>query len=271
MKFSVLMSVYKKENPLFLIEALDSVINQTLQPNEIVLVKDGPLTEKLDQVINDYKKKYSNLFNIICLETNQGLGIALQKGVLSCNYELIARMDTDDIARQDRFEKQINYLKNNPDIDILGSSITEFDNNPDQILSKRIVPTSHISILKFAQQRNPMNHQTVIYRKQCVLKAGNYKDFLWFEDYYLWGRMLSKNFKFANIDEMLVNVRAGKSMLARRKGLKYLKQEILLQKTFLDINFISVNIFIKNITFKSLLRLSNDTIRNFIYSNFLRA
>lgn len=127
------MSVYEKENPKYLDVALNSIINQTILPNEIVIVKDGKLTDDLDSIINKYSKKYSDLFKIISLKENIGLGKALSIGILSCKYDLIARMDSDDICKEDRFEKQINLYRDNRNIDLVGSYISEFETNPNII------------------------------------------------------------------------------------------------------------------------------------------
>ena len=182
LNFSVLMSIYYKENPQFFRTALDSVINQTLQPDEIVIVEDGELTDELYKVIETYKNKYPQVFKIVQLETNQGLGKALQIGVGNCSYDLIARMDSDDIALPERFEKQINFMREHPDIDVLGSSISEFEGNPENITSYRKLPTEHKDIYKFGQFRCPVNHMTIMYKKKAVLEAGNYQTFKNIED-----------------------------------------------------------------------------------------
>ena len=270
-KFSVLMSIYYKENPEWFRVALDSVINQTLQPNEIVLVEDGELTEELYQVIDEYKIKYPNLFNIVPLEKNSGLGEALGIGVLNCSNELIARMDTDDIARNDRFEKQIEFLKNHPDIDVVGSWISEFENNPDEIISYRQLPTVHEDIYKFGQFRCPVNHMTVMYKKSVVLNAGNYKTFKNIEDYYLWGRMLKQGAKFANIPECLVNVRAGNAMFSRRANLTYFwNSEFPLHTELFKMGYISFKQYLRNICSKFLLRVIPKWAMAFVYKKFLR-
>lgn len=270
-KFSVLISVYIKEKPEYLKEALDSIINQTLMPDEIVLVKDGKLTKELDIIIQTYVEKYENLIKTIPLEKNAGLGIALQKGVLNCAYDIIARMDTDDIAHPERFEKQINFLINNPDIDIAGSYISEFDGNPENIYAYRQVPITHDEIYKFAKFRCPMNHMTVMFKKQSVVQSGNYKHFPNIEDYFLWGRMLNHGYRFANIPENLVNVRAGRVMLNRRAKLKYFFNiEYKIQTAFLDMKFINKYQFFRNIILKFLLRAIPAWFRTFIYNKFLR-
>lgn len=270
-KFSVLMSVYYKENPEWLRAALNSIVNQTLMPDEIVLVEDGELTENLYQVIEEYKANHPNLFNIVKLEKNSGLGEALRVGVLNCSNELIARMDTDDIARNDRFEKQIDFFKNNPDIDVVGSWISEFENNPDEIISYRQLPTAHEKIYIFGQFRNPINHMTVLFKKTSILKVGNYQAFKNIEDYYLWGRMLKQGAKFANIPECLVNVRAGSAMLRRRANLTYFfNSELPLQTEFLKIHYISFIQYLRNVISKFLLRAIPEWAMAFVYKKFLR-
>lgn len=266
MSFSVLISVYHKENPLFMKRALESVYeNQTLKPTEVLIIKDGPLTKELDRVIKDYEDNYPGVFNIITLSKNKGLGNALKIGVEKCKYELIARMDTDDIAVPDRFEKQIRFMKANPDVVLVSSDIAEFDNNPNIISGKRVVPKKHEEICKFAKKRNPMNHMAVMYRKEAVLNSGNYKIFLGYEDYYLWVRILLKGYITANINDVLVNARIGNNMLARRQGFKFYRQEIKLQQEFRDIGFINSMEFIQNVLFRALPRLLPESILSVIY------
>ena len=271
LKFSVLMSVYFKENPEWLKIALDSVINQTLSPNEIVLVQDGKLTDELYRVVEDYTKKYGNLFKIVPLEENVGLGEALRIGVENCSNEIIARMDTDDIARSDRFEKQIKFLKEHPDIDLVGSWISEFENNPNEIVSYRQVPTDSEDIYKFGQFRSPVNHMTVMYKKSAVLNAGNYQTFKCIEDYYLWVRMLKNGVKFANISECLVNVRAGSAMFKRRANLTYFfNSEFPLHTALYKMHYISFAQYIRNIVSKFLLRVMPQRAMAIVYKKFLR-
>ncbi len=270
-KFSVLMSTYYKEVPEYLRESIESVVNQTLLPNEIVIVEDGKLTDELNVIINEYVGKYGDLFKIVPLEKNLGLGNALRIGVEACSYSIIARMDTDDIADKERFEKQIDYLKKNPNVDLIGSWISEFENNPEEIISYRQLPTSHDEIYKFAQFRNPVNHMTVMYKKEAVLQAGNYIHFKNVEDYYLWGRMLRNGAIFANIPECLVNARAGNSMLKRRANLTYfINSEFPLQCEFLKIGFINVSHFLRNSISKFFLRILPFPFMKLVYNKILR-
>lgn len=271
LKFSVLMSVYYKENPSWFRIALDSVIKQTLQPNEIVLVEDGKLTDELYKVIEEYKNQYSNLFKIIPLEKNSGLGEALRVGILNCSNGLIARMDTDDIARNDRFEKQIKFFQEHTNVDLVGSWISEFEDNPNKVISYRQLPTEHQEIYKFGQFRCPVNHMTVMYKKNAVLQAGNYQTFKNIEDYYLWGRMLKQGAIFANIPECLVNVRAGNSMLKRRANLTYFfNSEFPLHTELYRMGFINLKQYLRNISSKFLLRAIPQWAMAIIYRKFLR-
>ena len=264
MKFSVLMSVYHKENPTFLVEALDSISkHQTLAPDEYVIVKDGKLTKKLDDIIDAFSRKANT--KIVTLETNSGLGIALSKGVEVCSYETIARMDGDDISFPERFEKQMDYLKKNPDISFLSAHVDEFSTGTDSINGVRKVPIDNAAILQFAKSRNPMNHMAVVFRKKDVLSAGNYQTFHGYEDYYLWVRMIMRGCKGANLDESLIWARVGNNMLSRRQGIKFFRQEIKLQRRFYEMGFINSATLLKNILTRAFPRLFPIWALSFVY------
>jgi len=225
MEFSVLMSVYYKEKPEYLRQALESVLSQTCLPSQLILVKDGPLTPQLDAVIEEFSAG-SPLFKIIALEKNSGLGTALAKGVEASDYSLIARMDADDIALPHRFAEQIKLFQQNPDLSICGAQISEFDGDVTNILSKRVVPLTHEEILAYARRRNPFNHMTVMYKKEAVLRVGNYQHCPDFEDYYLWSRMLAQGAIAANHPDVLVYARTGTAMFRRRGGMRYCKNAL---------------------------------------------
>lgn len=269
MKFSVLMSVYYREKASFLEEALTSILTQTVMPSEIVCVKDGKLTDELNEVLDKFSAQYEGMFKFIEFENNQGLGTALRKGVEECSYDIIARMDTDDIAVPSRFEVELLTIKEK-NLDIVGSNIAEFDGNIENIISERKVPNSDDDIKKYAKKRNPFNHMTVMYKKSAVLKAGNYKDFLWFEDYALWVRMIITGAKMYNIQEDLVYARTGVNMFERRGGVKYIKREYKMQKGMLELKFISYKEFIFNVTTRSVVRIIPNKLRALIYVNLLR-
>ena len=265
MEFSVLISVYYKEKIENFISAIDSIINQTLVPNEIVLVKDGPLTQELDVAIIHYQKAHPGLFIIIELSENKGLGEALGIGLQKCTFPWVARMDTDDICVIDRFEKQIQFIKINPEIDILSGYILEFDNFSGEELSIKKIPLKHNDAINYFRSRSPINHVAVMLRKEKVLESGNYKKFYLLEDYYLWARMIQKKAKIAAIPEILVKVRVDKKTMFRRNHLKYFIYEFELHKYFYKNKLISLPDFILNIASRFLIRNSPIFISKYVY------
>lgn len=217
-KYSVLMSVYHKENPDFLKLSIESMLSQTIQPDQIVIVKDGPLNIDLNNIIDTYFTKNPNLFTIVNLEKNLGLGPALNEGLKKCRNELVARMDTDDISLENRCEVQLEEFKKNNNLSIVGAMINEFYDDPTNIVSSRAVPTNHEDILKFSRRRSPFNHPTVMYRKSSVLGCGGYHDVKRKEDIELFGRMLNEGCISMNIDNALLLFRSNEDNLKRRKS-----------------------------------------------------
>jgi len=269
-KFSVLMPIYIHEKDEELCAAIDSVINQTLMPDEILIIADKDIPQNTKDILEEYKSKYSEIFNPVILDEPANLGKALQIGVNLAKNPIIARMDADDIARSDRFEKQIKYLKEHPDTDLVGSWITEFEGKPENIYAKRELPTEPNEIYNFCKFRNPLNHMTVMYKKESVLKAGNYTARKRMEDYELWATMLYQGCKFANIPEYLVNARAGRDLIKRRSGLdEFFQYEFTLFKEFYDWGFINFQEFFKAVSTKFLLRAIPGWLRAFVYNNFL--
>ena len=223
MQFSVLMSLYYFEKPEYVKECFESLLNQTVPADEWIIVEDGPLTDEMYELLDEYQMKYPLLINRYRLEENHGLGLALRVGVNACKNEIIARMDTDDIARADRFEKQIAEFEKNPELDICGSHIIEFDCNTENVIAKRRVPTMHDSIVHYQKRRSAFNHMTVMFRKSTVLSAGNYNYCPCMEDDYLWVRMMKSGAQCMNIDDYLVWARTGIPMIKRRGGWNYFK------------------------------------------------
>lgn len=270
LKFSVFMPVCAKEKPENMEIALGSIINQTLMPDEILIAEDGPVPDALERVIWDYENKYK-IIRVIRLDKNIGIGPIRALGVENCQYDIIAFMDSDDISANDRFEKQIEFIKNNPDIDVVGTYVTEFDDNPDNIYSKRHVPTEYNDIYQFAKFRMPVNNNTVMFKKKAVLDAGNYRDFHLFEDYELYARMLNNGYKLANIPDYLVNMRGGSLMMQRRRGIKYfINCEYKCFKSFMDSGFINRKEFLKAVSSKFFLRIVPPFVHKFIYIKLLR-
>ncbi len=268
MKFSVLMSVYHKEQPDYLDRALVSLQEQTLPADEIVIVEDGPLNEKLYDVLESWQDKLP--IKRVPLKENIGLGGALAAGLLECSHDIVARMDTDDICDQTRFKKQIQFMKGNPEVGIIGSAITEFEGNESNIYCTREVPVTHEEIVAYAKNRNPFNHMTVMYKKSEVLNVGNYQPCPNFEDYYLWARMLNSGTKAANLETPLVNARAGAGMISRRGGFKYITSEWAFQKKLHSLGFISTLKMIKNNLIRTAFRVVPASLRKSVYGVLLR-
>jgi glycosyltransferase involved in cell wall biosynthesis len=270
MNFSVLLSLYYKENPAYFRESLHSIFNQTVSPTEVILVKDGPLTSELDNIIEEYKVKYCNL-KIIALPENIGLGPALNEGLKHCSHELVARMDTDDINKYNRFEKQIELFEQNPNIDIVSSWIDEFHDSINDIISVRKLPETHEQLKKYAKSRCPINHPVVMYKKSKVLEVGGYELIGFLDDYVLWMKMLQKGAIFYNIQESLLFFRSNKDMYKRRGGIKYAIDECKLEWMFYKRRMISLPIMLKNITIRFWIRIMPSDLRKLFYIVFLRA
>ncbi|MEW6486029.1 MAG: glycosyltransferase [Pseudomonadota bacterium] len=229
--FSVLMSLYKNELASNLDDCLYSIQNQILRPSEIVIIYDGPISEEVDLVVNKYAKE--NNIKKVYLKENVGLGKALRFGIENCKYDLVARMDTDDICNPDRFSKQLNYMKLNPDVDILGSSVIEFDSHDKR--EKRL-PLKSEDILSYSLLKNPINHMTVLFRKHKIIKIGSYQHHFYMEDYNLWLRAISRGLVIENMPDNLVYARVNNNMLKRRRGFNYIKSEFELMKLKLSLN-----------------------------------
>lgn len=271
-KYSVLMSIYIKENPDYFKKSLDSMLNQTIKPDEIILVEDGPLTSELYAVIEEYKKSNPDCIKTVVNETNLGLGLALRKGLEHCKNELVARMDTDDIAINTRCEKQLVFMSEHPDVDIVGGQIEEFIGNENNIVGKRIVPCDDQSLKEYTKKRCPFNHMTVMFRKKAVQAAGDYMDLHFNEDYYLWIRMAKNNAVFANIKETLVFVRVDENMYQRRGGLKYFKSEKALQNLMLKSNMITLSRYVVNTGMRFVLQvMMPNKLRGIIFRLFARS
>lgn len=267
--FSVLLSLYQKEHPSQLRQSLSSLFSQTLPPNEIILVKDGPLTAELDAVVSDYVARYS-ILKVVPLPQNQGLGKALNEGLKHCSYDLVARMDTDDIAKPERFERQIKVFEEHPELDLVGAWIDEFEGTPQHILSVRRVPETSEEIREYCKKRCPVNHPVVMFRKSAVLAAGGYQHFPLFEDYYLWVRMLKNEAKFYNIQESLLYFRASPDMFKRRGGWKYAVDELRFQNMMRKMGMIDWGRFIINVAIRFPARIIPNNLRGFLYKKIMR-
>lgn len=226
MNFSVLMSLYYKENSDYLEECLHSLQTQTLPASEIVVVFDGVISKSLEQVVQNFAEKLPLV--VVRLPQNVGLGRALNEGLKYCSNEWVFRMDTDDICLPNRFEKQVEFIQQNPDVVLLSAQIEEFDECMSNSLGIRKVPIDCEEIYSSALLRNPFNHVAAAYKKSVIEEVGGYQHHLYMEDYNLWLRVIAGQYKVYNLPEILVKVRSGSAMYARRKGMDYIKSELQL-------------------------------------------
>lgn len=267
---SLLMSLYIKENPKYLLEALESICEQKSYPQQVVIVLDGPILSEHQQILDQFISNYIGNVKVVPLVQNQGLGVALAIGVEACDQELIARMDTDDIMTSDRIEKEYEQFCQQTHLGIVGSNICEFSETTTNILGYRKVPEHNDEIRNFSKRRNPFNHMTVMYRKADVLKAGNYCPLPGFEDYYLWVRMLKHGTVGYNIQENLVFARTGVDMYSRRGGIRYLAPGLKARKRIYQEGLGSFSDFIFVSFVHLIVSLMPNKLRGFFYEKKLR-
>lgn len=267
--YSVLMSIYKKENPSFLRQSLESMLAQTVPPSEIVMVKDGPLTTDLESVLFEYNSKWPDLFKFVSYSENQGLGYALHRGVLSCSYEIVARMDTDDVARSDRMEKQLAAIESG--LDMVGSDVVEFIDSPGTPVASTNLPKGLDSILACSKRRNPFRHPSLTFKKSKVLEAGNYSsEYLFFEDWDLFNRMLAIGCRADNLPEPLVAMRVSSDFYARRGGPSYLPHIWKFKFAQLRSGWFSPVDFVASFFPHAVVCLMPNGLRSFVYKKLLR-
>ena len=265
MNFSVLLSVYVKENPRYLNEALCSIWDsQTRKPEQIVLVKDGPLTEELENCINNWKQKLGDILSIVELPENVGLGAALNSGLQQCRYELVARMDSDDVSLPNRFEKQVAFMEDNPDIAASSAVLEEWDETLSKCIGVRTLPLEPEKIIKFAKYRNPLNHPLAIFYKSIVLSVGGYPVYKTSQDYALWSLLLIRGYKLANLPDTLHKHRGGNELMNRR-DYEYFKGELKILEYQHAISFLDNYEYLRNIAFRFFIRVPPRFIRRSLY------
>jgi exopolysaccharide biosynthesis polyprenyl glycosylphosphotransferase len=265
MSFSVLMSVYSKENPRYLDDALCSIWDQqTLKPGQIVLVKDGPLTEELDVCINTWKQKLSDMLTIVELPENVGVGAAMNSGLPQCRYELVARMDSDDVSLSNRFEKQVTFMENNPDIAASSAVLEEWNETLSKYIGVRVLPLKPEEIKKFAKYRCPLSQPVAILRKSAILSVGGYQDFRASEDYALWSLLLTRGYKLANLPDVLLKQRAGRGLMKRR-GLSLFLNEMKAYKYQYTIGFFNKYEYLRNTILRFFIRISPNFVKTLFY------
>lgn len=264
MTFTVLLSVYAKESSANFNRSFYSIWDsQELKPEQIILVKDGPLSEELELAIDTWMSKLGDVLTIVPLPDNVGLASALNEGLKYCRHDLIARMDTDDIAMPKRFAIQLEFMDKNPDIAASSGCIEELDDSGN-IVGLRKLPLDHAEIVHFAKRRSPLSHPAAMFRKEAVLAVGGYPLFRNAQDYALWSLLIVRGYKLANLSDTLVKMRTGSDMYKRR-GLKYLKMEIGLLNFQHKIGFISRLDFLINAVSRAVLRISPVFLKKALY------
>ncbi len=270
MKFSAAMCVYHKDDPLAFVEAFKSITEyQTITPNEVIIVVDGPIYGSLAETVSVYER--SAHVRVIRLKDNCGHAVARQRAMEEATNDLIAIMDSDDISEPDRFEKQLAAFEKIPDVAVIGGQIKEFIGNTQNVVGVRIVPQNDLDIKQYLKSRCPMNLVTVMYKKSAVQDVGGFIDWFCEEDYYLWIRLSEAGYKFANLSNNLVNVRVGKEMYQRRGGWKYFKSEARLQIYMLKHGIIFFPRFLYNVCGRLVIQvLMPNRIRGLLFQKFFR-
>lgn len=267
-KYSVLMSVYIKEKPENLRSSVESMMDQTVPPEDFVLYCDGLLTNNLYEEIDSLKKQYP-ILNVIYNETPMGLGNALNNGLKYCKNDIVARMDSDDIAKPERMELQLEaFIQKNADI--VSAALLEFSGTADNIINEKNVPETDSVIKEYSKRRNPFNHPCVCFRKHQVYMAGGYIDCPYFEDYFLWLRMLKNGCTGYNIQKPLLYMRSGSEMYLRRGGLKYTANALKFRKLMFSMKFCGLSDFIISCCGHILIGLVPNKLRMIFYSRMLR-
>lgn len=264
---SVVVSVYPGDNADHFAASLESIADkQTHPPDEIIVVADGKLTTALNSVLNGRTD-----LEIIRFEDNRGTGAARAAGVKHASHENVAFQDADDLSVPERFDQQLAYLHEHPDIDAVGGYIAEFEADPDDPHAIRKVPTQPSKIARWAKIRSPLNQTTVMARRESILEAGNYHADKRMEDYALWARMLTAGMKLDNLPEVLAKVRVGSNEMAgRRGGLEYAREDVRLQREFYRMGFVSLPMALLNIAIRVPTRLVPNSVRSAVYGRFLR-
>lgn len=269
-KFSVLMSVYCKERPEFFDLSLESnLVKQTLRPDEFVLVCDGELTPELDAVIEKYQSMFPEVVKVYRKE-NGGLGKALNYGLPKCSHSLVARSDSDDICVEDRFEKQVRYMEEHPEVGVVSSYIDEFDTDWTKPNNVKTLPLDHEELYERAKLRNPLNHLSVMMRKEVILGVGSYRHVPYAEDYDLWIRALVAGVKLGNVGQVLVHARVGNGMVERRGDKRCISSYKVLNGYMLDHGMIGMGRYMFNMMAISVFVYMPLGLKRFVYKNVFR-
>lgn len=266
MKFTVLLSVYANESEVFLDQALESVwCYQKLKPDQIVVVKDGPVGRRIDCVLEKWYGLLGDVLTVVEVEENVGLGAALNIGLKHCSFELVARMDTDDIAMPDRFLHQIKFMKENPSIAASSAQVEEWDEGLSIKINDRRLPCSHNEIVKFSRLRSPLSHPVAVFRREVVLDLGGYPPLRKAQDYGLWSLLIVHGYELGNLPVVLLKMRTGDKLLERR-GAAYFKYEADLLRYQREIGFLDFFSYVRNYLAKGILRLLPPVVKRLLYN-----
>lgn len=268
--YSVLMSVYKNEKPGILKQSMQSIYDQTIPTDDFVLICDGPLNKRLDDVIDEMQEQFGKRLRVIRHEKNHGLGYCLRTGIPECKNDLIARMDSDDISRTDRCEKELKIFAEHPEISVVGGLVGEFTVTIEEVNSIRRVPETNEEIVKFVKWRSPMNHPSVMFRKKDVLAVGNYPEVRNCQDWYLWSEMLMSGYRLYNVQEILVYMREDRTTFKRRSGLKYFKIQKKLYDKMRKRKFISVPQYAVAVSVRFCSAMAPNGLRKKMFETFMR-
>ena len=265
--FSVLMAIYRNTNADFFEQALHSVwTSQILKPSEIVVVCDGPISKAVENILLQWEARLIEKMVVVKLSVNSGLSVALNKGLECCSYDLVARMDDDDISLPSRFLYQYTFMELHQDIAVLGAQVEERSEDLSKVLSSKILPLTNEQIIKFSKWRCPVNHPTVFFRKHIVQKIGGYPN-IYPEDYPLWGKMIVQKYKFQNLPDKLVLMRQELAAIQRR-GIKFFLGEVKVLKFLYSIGHISSNQFVLAVVARLFLRLAPKIMKITLYRIF---
>ncbi len=264
------MSVYHKDNPEWFDLSVKSMLEQTVVPDEFVIVEDGKLTDELYSVIDKYTQLYPGIIKPVCLEKNAGLGLALKRGVEECSNEFIARMDADDYSTPDRIEKEFAVFEKEPDMAMVGTNVSEFIGSVDNVICNVILPETNDEIIAFSKKRNPFRHPSVMFKKSEILRNGNYREYYLCEDYDMWLRMLRNGCKCFNIQEICCYMRINEDFYKRRGGHKYFKSVKKFKKEQLENGYFSLKEYLVSIVPHMIICYMPNFIREFVYKNLLR-
>lgn len=264
------MSIYNGDNKKFLEESLQSIFAQTLSTDDVVVVCDGEINAELQEVLDRFKQKYPNIINQVQLPQNRGLGYALNFGLKMCKNQLVARMDSDDISFPERCKLQVEAFRQNLDLDICGTPVLEFMDNPDNIVSIRDVPKTHEQIMKFAKRRNPFNHPSVMFKKNSIIDVGGYADLRLCEDLELWIRLLSHGGRALNLENPLVYFRFNDSTYKRRKSKQQVQTFNAIYKRAYKSGFCSLKDYLITTTAQRLVKIMPIKFQKYLYKKHLR-